>query len=109
MLFIISGSDIFVDNWENALTKRSISQQKESTIKRCWQIVFEVLKSTFNIKGRYKRKYKTSMSDYSLLSDEEQEEDEIDFDWWTKFYASIEVLNLLFNIRCHFFLFKRIS
>ena len=30
-------------------------------------------------------------SNYSLVSVDEPEEDEAEFDWWTKFYASLEV------------------
>lgn len=82
------GSEVFVDNWDLALRKLHEDKPiKESAAKSCCKGLWKFLKCC----GGRRHPFKKSQSDYSLLSSEDLEEDYSDFDWWTKFYASIDV------------------
>ncbi|ERL84734.1 hypothetical protein D910_02159 [Dendroctonus ponderosae] len=83
----VTSSEVFVDNWDLAL--RNLNEDKpveESAAKRCCKALWKCLKCF----GGRRQPFKKSKSDYSLLSSEDLEEDYSDFDWWTKFYASID-------------------
>uniref|UniRef100_A0AAR5QBP0 C2 domain-containing protein n=1 Tax=Dendroctonus ponderosae TaxID=77166 RepID=A0AAR5QBP0_DENPD len=83
----VTSSEVFVDNWDLAL--RNLNEDKpveESAATRCCKALRKCLKCF----GGRRQPFKESKSDYSLLSSEDLEEDYSDFDWWTKFYASID-------------------
>jgi len=75
--------------------KRTEDVAKETSATKCWDLFtkcFKLFKRSAGLK-------KPTQSEYTLLPEEETDEDYSDFDWWTKFYASIDV-KAEFYINC---------
>lgn len=73
--------------------KRSEDVTEETSAKKCW-VLFTKCLTLFKRRAGLK---KPTQSEYTLLPDEETDEDYSDFDWWTKFYASIDVKAQFYN------------
>ncbi|XP_050311727.1 otoferlin isoform X2 [Anthonomus grandis grandis] len=82
----ITSSEIFVDNWDKALIKKDEPLPQESSRTKCWSKFVNIIRKIYS----FRKFTRSTKSDYTILSIDDQEEDEADFDWWTKFYASID-------------------
>ncbi|XP_066151146.1 otoferlin [Euwallacea fornicatus] len=85
-----TSSEIFKKTWSRTVVDHiDDTKNDDSALKKCWNFFTKSPKFSCDI-NKSQEAFKKAQSDCSLSVTEELQEEYNDFDWWTKFYASVE-------------------